>query len=370
MDSESVGVFDDLLISRNDFNSNDLPVAGTSTIPKTFEGISTTAAPLWGSIKEFIDTLGTLSIPGPLSLANFLTPDMFIARGGQFNVYRNVLANRDWSPSIYPVVVKSCHLTVEPDQVLDLASQKTKKQIRDMYLEVLALGHTHLRRHRNIVDLIGWAHSPGYNTMPLLVLELAMGDLSTFLTLPASHDWSIKHHLCLDMCTGLDALHGHGIVHADFKPQNVLIFQEQNDQVPFIAKLADFGFATLDVKENNNNAVYITGWTEGWQAPEINYYRNLKKPITTEGYRKADIYSCGLVICSVFCCSGKPPFVTIDSNASTSAISMFGAIKEIPNSLRQICCLALDRVLCYDPVNRPERVGFLFHDNSDSYQLW
>lgn len=365
-----MGVFDNLIISRDDSNSKELSVAGTSTFPKTSEGISTTAAPLWGSIKEFIDILGILSIPGPLQLCNYLSPQHFIARGGQFNVYRNILSNKNWSPSLHPVVVKSCHLTIEPDQVLDLASQDTKKQIREMYLEVLALGHTHLRRHRNIVDLIGWAHSPGYNTMPLLVLELAVGDLSTFLTRPASHDWRIKHHLCLDMCAGLDALHEHGIVHADFKPQNVLIFQEQNNQVPFIAKLADFGFSTLDVKENDNNAVYITAWTERWQAPEINCYRNVRKPITTEGYRKADIYSCGLVIWSVFCFSGRPPIFTINSNAPTTAISMFEAIEEIPNSLRHTCCLALERVLCYDPVNRPERVGFLFHDNSDSYRLW
>lgn len=127
-----------------------------------------------------------------------------------------------------------------------------------------------------------------------------MGDLSTFLTRPNSHDWDIKHHLYLDMSARLDALHKQGIVHADFKPQNVLVFQEQTGRVPFIAKLSDFGFFISDVKENDNNAIYITGWTEGWQAPEIDHHRDVRKSITTEGYRKADIYSFGLVVWSAF----------------------------------------------------------------------
>lgn len=371
MDSVSVGVFNDLLVSRDDFNSKDIFVAKKSTNPKTLEGISTTAAPLWSSVKEFVDILGTLSIPGPLSVTDKLLPYNFIGRGGQFSVYENSLVS--WNPSSpwhHPVVVKSCHITMETDQVLDLASQNTKNQIRDMYLEVLALSHTHLRRHRNIAKLLGWAQAMSYNAMPLLVMELAVGDLSAFLTRPASHDWSIKHQLCLDMCAGLDALHEHGIVHADFKPQNVLIFQGQNYQTPFIAKLSDFGFSILDVKVNSNNAVNITGWTEGWQAPEINYYRDAGKPITTKAYRKADIYSFGLVVWSVFCYSGRPPLVTMNSNAPTSAISMLEAIENIPNSLRQTCCVALERVLCYDPVNRPESIEFLFHDNSDPYRHW
>lgn len=290
-----------------------------------------------------------------------LRPGLFIARGSQVSVYENNLAF--WNPSRpwgHPVVVKTCHITLNTDQVLDLASHDTKKQIHDIYLEVLALSHAHLRRHRNIVKLLGWANNHDYNTMPLLVMERAMGDLSTFLARPDSHDWNIKHQLCLDMSAGLDVLHQHAIIHADFKPQNVLIFQEQTDRVPFNAKLSDFCFSTLDVKENNNNAVNIniTGWTEGWQAPEIDHYRDMRKPITTEGYRKADIYSFGLVMWSVFCFTGRPPSVTANSNAATSAINMFEAIKGISNSLRQTCCLALERILCFDPVTRPESVGF------------
>lgn len=371
MDSRSVGVFNELPVSGEELNSTVLSVPEISAIPKTSEGISTKAAPSWCSAKDFIDILGILSIPGPLNVTDHLQPDYFIARGGQFSVYENNLAF--WNPSRpygHPVVVKTCHITLDADQVLDLTSEDTKKQIHDMYLEVLALSHSHLRRHRNIVKLLGWAHELDYNTMPLLVMELAIGDLSTFLPRPESHDWNIKHHLCLDMSAGLDALHQYGIIHADFKPQNVLIFQEPNDRVPFIAKLSDFGFSTIDVKENSNNAISITGWTEGWQAPEIDHYRDTRTPITTENYRKADIYSFGLVVWSVFCVIGRPPSVTANSNAATSAISMFKAIIGIPNSLRQTCCLALERILCYDPVTRPESVGSLFCDNSDCYRLW
>lgn len=370
MESESVGVFNKLPISRDDLNSTVLSVSRESAIPKTSEGISTRAAPPWCSAKDFINILGILSISGPLIMVNALLPQFFIARGSQFSVYKNIIAF--WypnSPYGRTVVVKACHITLDADQVLDLASQDVKRQIHDMYLEVLALGHTHLRRHRNVVKLLGWAHDEGHNTMPILVMELAMGDLSTFLTRPDSHDWDIKHHLCLDMSAGLDALHQYGIIHADFKPQNVLIFQGQTDRVPFIAKLSDFGFSILDVKENNN-VINITGWTEGWQAPEIDHYRDMRKPITTDLYRKADIYSFGLVAWSVFCFTGRPPSVTASPDTPACAISMFEAIIGIPNSLRQTCCLALEHILCYDSMARPESVGFLFYDSSDCCRLW
>ena len=370
IDSGSVGVFNEVVISRDELNSTNSSVSRKSAIPKTLGGISIKAAPPWFSASDFVDILGTLSIPGPLCVTDSLLPDSFIAKGGQFSVYKNSLAFYNPSrPYSYPVVVKRCHITFDADQVLDLASKDAKKQVHNLYLEVLALGHTHLKRHRNIVKLLGWARPSGYNTMPLLVMELAVGDLSTFLTCPDSQNWNTKHHLCLDMSAGLDALHQYGIIHADFKPQNVLIFEELKGRVPFIAKLSDFGFSALDVKENKN-AVFITGWTEGWQAPEIDHYRDTGNPISAEGYRKADIYSFGLVLWSVFCFTGRPPCVTATATASKSAISMFEEIPGISNSLRQTCCLGLKHILCYDPVARPESIGSLLHDNSDCYWLW
>lgn len=353
------------------------------------------------SAQEFIGILRDLSVPGPLDFIDHLHRENFIASGGQFEVYRgNIAGDVPWE--ISPVAVKRCRIELKAHEVPDLSGAQTRKQVHDMYLEVRALRNSYLRQHRNVVNLLGWAHENGINGMPLLVMERAIGNLAAVLpflgsdiwtvkhrtcldmsaslgaiqeidaiedlagVLPYlnSDEWTVKHHICLDMSAGVDALHKIGIIHADFKPQNVLIFQTLRQEVPFVAKLADFGFSTEEINYKSEKKVQISGSTVGWEAPEITRHRTKRQPITTQEYCKADIYSLGLVVWSLICFGGKAP------NPANNVIDTIEATRGIPESFSRLSCLALDRMLARELSDRPDTVAELFRDESDARRAW
>ena len=353
------------------------------------------------SAQKFIGILRGLSVPGPLDFIDHLHRRNFIASGGQFDVYRgNICGEVPWETS--PVVVKRCRIELKAGEALDLTGAEARKQVHDMYLEVRALRNSYLSQHRNIAKLLGWTHEDGISGMPLLVMERAIGDLAAVLpflesdlwtvkhrtrpeisaNLDTSHEidtvkdlavvlpyldsdeWTVKHHICLDMSAGLDALHRIGIIHADFKPQNVLIFPNSRQEVPFVAKLADFGFSTEEINSKSEQSVQIAGSTVGWEAPEITQHKLNGQPITTKEYCKADIYSLGLVVWSLIKFGGKAP------NLATNVVDTIATTEGIPKSFSRLSCLALDRMLARELSDRPDTVAELFRDASDAGRAW
>ncbi|ELP91872.1 protein serine/threonine kinase, putative, partial [Entamoeba invadens IP1] len=93
---------------------------------------------------------------------------------------------------------------------------------------------------------------------------------------------TIQHKLLLDMAKGISYLHNNGIVHRDIKPDNLLVFSLDIDEL-INAKLTDFGSAR-NVNMLMNNMTFTKGiGTPKYMAPEV-----LKK----EKYQMpSDIYS-------------------------------------------------------------------------------
>jgi serine/threonine protein kinase len=123
-----------------------------------------------------------------------------------------------------------------------------ENRFRSIVLELCALSHPPLLHHPNIVKLLGiaWGNNPFSSSMrlPVLIMECAehgtLRDLLKRCTLAPTE----RNSLSLDIALGLKQLHSCSIVHGDVKPENVLIFSHQERQ--YIAKLADFGFSTVD----------------------------------------------------------------------------------------------------------------------------
>ncbi|CAN7062798.1 unnamed protein product [Brassica rapa subsp. trilocularis] len=89
---------------------------------------------------------------------------------------------------------------------------------------------------------------------------------------------------------GLEALHVHGYVHCDLKPDNILLFPSTSFGEPWDAKLADFG---LSKEPNTYHALKYAG-TNMYMPPEVS-----EVPEGLVG-QALDIWSLGCVVFEMF----------------------------------------------------------------------
>ncbi|KAK4450346.1 hypothetical protein QBC34DRAFT_493994 [Podospora aff. communis PSN243] len=202
------------------------------------------------------------------------------------------------------VVVKSPRITSRTEDV----GQGIRKRLKHILFEIRVLTHEPLVGHPNIVRFLGitWEDDLyDYNIKwPALLLEYAdagsLGQAIANNALPAK----LRLNICLDVASGLDALHGCGIIHCDVKPDNVLLFADEKREL--VAKLSDFGLSLADTGEGTQ----LPGRTPGWNAPEWRSW------IPSNCLAKADIYSFGLLVWSVMTMT-KDPFRGIGLPIST-----------------------------------------------------
>jgi serine/threonine protein kinase len=171
-------------------------------------------------------------------------------------------------------------------------SPRNRQVFSSMAIELQILRDGDLRAHNNIVTLLGvcWQLDSEQQVLPVFVMEATeIGNLKVFLsgrTLTLTEEVSF----CIDIASGMSAIHKKGVIHGDIKPENVLVFKK--DQDSFIAKICDFGSSIL--MSTATPTCELPGGTKIWQAPEIH---EVSRP---EQLRRAEIYSLGLVIWYIF----------------------------------------------------------------------
>lgn len=153
--------------------------------------------------------------------------------------------------------------------------------------------------------------------------------------------------IALQICAGLEAAHGQGIVHRDLKSQNILVGPSGN------VKIIDFGLARAGYFEGLTATGLILGTPE-YMAPE-----QVAGKKTDE---RADIYSLGIILYELF--TGRLPF------RGESAISVgFQQMKDeppspqtlnsqIPDSLQSVILKALEK----EPMRRYRSVAEMRED--------
>lgn len=194
--------------------------------------------------------------------------------------------------------------------------------------EVRILAHPDLRGHPNIVYLFGVSHTPSWGGIdsaePNLVLQEGdCGDLFSFyrdvhMGCDRHTLVEVKLSLCFDIACGLEALHRHGVIHCDMKPQNILIrrrsgrdqpimkckseieagqvaLQSLKGASPFVAMLADFG-GSIILADQPGDKAKLRVMTPLWCAPEC----YSEAPIAKSFLPRVDIYSAGLVFAFIF----------------------------------------------------------------------
>ncbi|MFE3721563.1 serine/threonine-protein kinase [Streptomyces cyaneofuscatus] len=154
---------------------------------------------------------------------------------------------------------------------------------------------------------------PGHPSLEgaiVLVMERAAGSLRELIDAGVPKD--DRGGLIAGICEGLAHLHRSGWVHADLKPENVLLGGDRS------VKLSDFGLATE-----------LTG-THGYVPPlgTLDYFppERWRAPLGELGVRvrpTADIWALGIVIHEVFA-SGASPFPGATPMARGAAVQEYG----------------------------------------------
>ncbi|KAF9679978.1 hypothetical protein SADUNF_Sadunf06G0072200 [Salix dunnii] len=144
--------------------------------------------------------------------------------------------------------------------------------------------------HPNIIRLHDIIEVPG---RILIVLEYCKGgDLSMYIQRHGKVSEAIAKHFMQQLAAGLQILRDNNLIHRDLKPQNLLLFTSDNNEV---LKIADFGFARS--LQPSDLAETMCG-SPLYMAPEIMQLQKYDA--------KADLWSVGAILFQLV--TGKTPF--------------------------------------------------------------
>ncbi|MGB9643417.1 MAG: serine/threonine-protein kinase, partial [Candidatus Ratteibacteria bacterium] len=92
--------------------------------------------------------------------------------------------------------------------------------------------------HENVVKVYNWGK---FNGRYAMIMEYVDGkNLNEFIHEPGKYGFSTLVEIGYKIACGLVHIHGHGIVHKDIKPENVLISNDLK-----VVKITDFGIAKV-----------------------------------------------------------------------------------------------------------------------------
>lgn len=148
--------------------------------------------------------------------------------------------------------------------------------------------------HRNIARTHDFGDASG---VPFISMEFLEGvTLKDLIRHRGALPLGIALGFGKQMCQGLEAAHGVGIVHRDIKPQNVLILPESG-----VLKIMDFGIALPTQVSDNDPSLTSAGTVMG--TP---HYMSPEQAQGKATDFRADIYSLGVLLFE--CLTGKLPF--------------------------------------------------------------
>jgi tRNA A-37 threonylcarbamoyl transferase component Bud32 len=146
--------------------------------------------------------------------------------------------------------------------------------------------------HPNIVGVFDVGEVDG---LPFIVMEFVPGSsLKARIERGGALPLADAVRLTEGIANGLAFAHARGIIHADLKPSNILL--DQNDK----PKICDFGIARIPAEDSDSPQLFATAL---YVAPE----RVEGKPASVS----SDVYGLGLVVYEMLV--GKPPFTSANA---------------------------------------------------------
>jgi beta-lactam-binding protein with PASTA domain/predicted Ser/Thr protein kinase len=191
--------------------------------------------------------------------------------------------------------------------------------------------------HPNVVGVYDWGSTEGTYFM---VMEYVQGtNLRTILGEYGRLEPAQVVEICLQVLTALDHAHGHGIVHRDVKPENILIARDGT------VKVADFGLARAYADSYVSQAEGTVTGTVQYLAPE-QIQGEAADPRT-------DLYAVGVVVFELL--TGRAPFA--GETSLSIAYQHLAARVPAPSAAVPTVSPSLDQVVLHstekDRDNRP-----------------
>ncbi len=235
-----------------------------------------------------------------------------LGRGGMGIVYKALDEERD----------KLVAIKVLPPDFLE---DRRKAQYLDHEFKIaLALSHPNIIRFHSLIKLPlpGEKKKRGF-----LIMELVDG-------------WNMRKHikeqdltifqavdLTLLVCTGLEYIHTHGIIHGDIKPENILISPDG------AVKIADFGLSKAGSRFSLSREK-LRG-TKRYMAPE----QLTRKKVDS----RTDIYSLGVSCYELF--TGESPYSGRNAEEVIREIINRRIKPTPPSEVKKGLSLNLDKIL-------------------------
>jgi serine/threonine protein kinase len=217
--------------------------------------------------------------------------------------------------------------------------------------EIKILTHPKLRLHPNIVQLFWYdlvEESDGKYTPALIMEKAVFGSLSDILDgHRSSMSSQSQRSLCLDVCSGLLALHKAFVAHGDVKSDNVLIFPSSTGSGEYTAKLADFGSIISLVKPAQGEYPRYHG-TPITNAPEVS---EQARRLDAAGLVLCDNYSLGLLIFQIATGDLNESITAKTPSVLDTALEMISQANH-PNEFENALIRVLTHLLAYEPFRR------------------
>jgi len=193
--------------------------------------------------------------------------------------------------------------------------------------------------HPNVVNVIDYGRTAlGLHYLVMDLVEgCSLGSIIEQGPMAADRVIRIAHQLC----EGLEHAHSRGVIHRDFKSDNILIGGEPGRE---IARIADFGLAMSSTQEARLTTDGVA-CTPAYAAPE----QLRSKPID----HRVDLYGLGATLFEMLS-GGYLPFegdldTCVNAKLSREAPSVLTRAPNVPPGLVTI----VSRLLAYDPEERP-----------------
>eukprot|EP00899_Mesostigma_viride_P016615 jgi/Mesvir1/24955/Mv16927-RA.2 len=214
----------------------------------------------------------------------------------------NLVVGEELGRGAFGVVHKGV-LTLPGGKAVDVAVKtlhlrSLTKRDKQMFVDEIRK-HARLGKHPNLVNILGYMEEP-----PAMVLEyVPLGNLDHLLHICEETAvevmlarGAVKKKVLYGIVDGMRQLHAAGVIHGDLKSQNVLVTAD------YVAKVTDFGMATLRAKTSSTVASKVTAGggddedgpgagagTPGYMAPEL-----LDCSVAIDF--SADVYSFGVLM--------------------------------------------------------------------------